>query len=56
MLSPEIHQVRDEKNKKFLSDLCRGSGRRFTGEFLSKQMHARFTARKTRPREAVLKS
>ncbi|OPL10030.1 MAG: hypothetical protein AVO34_12565 [Firmicutes bacterium ML8_F2] len=35
--------VRDEKNKKFLSDLCRrGSGRRFTGEFLSKQMHARF--------------
>lgn len=35
--------VRDEKNKKFLSDLSRrGSGRRFTGEFLSKQMHARF--------------
>ncbi len=35
--------VRDKKNKKFLSDLSRrGSGRRFTGEFLSKQMHARF--------------
>lgn len=35
--------VRDEKNKKFLSDLCRrGSGRRFTGEFLSKHMQERF--------------
>jgi len=49
--------VRDEKNKKFLSDLCRrGSGRRFTGEFLSKQMHARFTALKDEAkREAVFK-
>jgi len=35
--------VRDEKNKKFLSDISRrGSGRRFTGEFISKQMQERF--------------
>ncbi|HHX75074.1 MAG TPA: hypothetical protein GX699_09250 [Firmicutes bacterium] len=35
--------VKDPKNKKFLSDLSRrGSGRRFTGEFLSKQMQERF--------------
>ncbi len=35
--------VRDKKNMKFLSDLSRrGSGRRFTGEFLSKQMQERF--------------
>lgn len=49
--------VRDEKNKKFLSDLCRrGSGRRFTGEFLSKQMHARFEGLKDEAkREAVFK-
>ncbi|NLY39589.1 MAG: hypothetical protein GX044_09870 [Firmicutes bacterium] len=49
--------VRDAKNKKFLSDLCRrGSGRRFTGEFLSKQMHERF-AKLEDPakREAVFK-
>lgn len=49
--------VRDEKNKKFLSDLSRrGSGRRFTGEFLSKQMHARFTKLEDQAkREAVFK-
>lgn len=36
--------VKDLKNKKFLSDLSRrGSGRRFTGEYLSQQMQARFT-------------
>jgi len=35
--------VRDEKNKDFLSMISkRGSGRRFTGEFLSKQMQKRF--------------
>ena len=35
--------VRDKENKEFCSRICqRGSGRRFTGEFLSKQMHARF--------------
>lgn len=35
--------VKDAKNKKFLSDLSRrGSGRRFTGEFLSKHMQERF--------------
>jgi len=35
--------VRDKKNKDFLSELGKNaSGRRFTGEFLSKQMHARF--------------
>jgi len=35
--------VKDQGNKKFLSDLSRrGSGRRFTGEFLSKQMQERF--------------
>jgi len=35
--------VRDKKNKDFLSKLGKNaSGRRFTGEFLSKQMHARF--------------
>jgi nitroreductase len=35
--------VRDEKNKEFLSMISkRGSGRRFTGEFLSKQMQKRF--------------
>lgn len=35
--------VKDVKNKKFLSDLSRrGSGRRFTGEFLSRQMQDRF--------------
>ena len=35
--------VRDEKNKEFLAEISkRGSGRRFTGEFLSKQMQRRF--------------
>ena len=35
--------VKDEKNKEFLSMISkRGSGRRFTGEFLSKQMQKRF--------------
>ena len=35
--------VRDAKNKEFLSMISkRGSGRRFTGEFLSGQMQARF--------------
>jgi nitroreductase len=35
--------VKDAKNKKFLSDLSRrGSGRRFTGEYLSQQMQERF--------------
>lgn len=35
--------VRDPKNKKFLSDLSRrGSGRRFTGEFISQTMQERF--------------
>ena len=35
--------VRDEKNKEFLATISkRGSGRRFTGEFLSKQMQKRF--------------
>jgi nitroreductase len=35
--------VKDEKNKEFLSTMSkRGSGRRFTGEFLSKQMQKRF--------------
>ena len=35
--------VKDEKNKEFLSAISkRGSGRRFTGEFLSKQMQKRF--------------
>jgi len=35
--------VRDEKNKEFLATISkRGSGRRFTGEFLSKQMQRRF--------------
>jgi nitroreductase len=36
--------VKDEANKEFLSKVSKmGSGRRFTGEFLSKQMQARFT-------------
>ena len=36
--------VRDKDNKEFLSKISKaGSGRRFTGEFLSKQMQARFT-------------
>ena len=49
--------VKDPKNKKFLSDLCRrGSGRRFTGEFLSKQMQERFRGLKVEAkREAALK-
>jgi len=35
--------VRDEANKEFLAKISkRGSGRRFTGEFLSKQMQRRF--------------
>ncbi|MCL2121421.1 MAG: nitroreductase family protein [Clostridiales bacterium] len=35
--------VRDKKNKEFLSMISkRGSGRRFTGEYLSKQMQKRF--------------
>ena len=35
--------VKDDKNKEFLSTMSkRGSGRRFTGEFLSKQMQKRF--------------
>ena len=35
--------VRDEKNKEFLATIAkRGSGRRFTGEYLSKQMQRRF--------------
>ena len=35
--------VKDEKNKEFLSMISkRASGRRFTGEFLSKQMQKRF--------------
>jgi nitroreductase len=35
--------VRDEEHKEFLSMISkRGSGRRFTGEFLSKQMQKRF--------------
>ena len=35
--------VKDEKNKEFLAQLGRNaSGRRFTGEFLSKQMQERF--------------
>lgn len=37
--------VRDQKSKEFLAQISKnGSGRRFTGEFLSKQMQARFTA------------
>jgi nitroreductase len=37
--------VKDEKNKEFLSTMSkRGSGRRFTGEFLSNQMQKRFEA------------
>ena len=37
--------VRDQKSKEFLAQVSKnGSGRRFTGEFLSKQMQARFTA------------
>ena len=49
--------VKDPKNKKFLSDLCRrGSGRRFTGEFLSKQMQERFKGLKDEAkREAAFK-
>ncbi|HHU30797.1 MAG: nitroreductase family protein [Bacillota bacterium] len=49
--------VKDPKNKKFLSDLCRrGSGRRFTGEFLSKQMQERFRGLKDEAkREAAFK-
>lgn len=36
--------VKDQDNKDFLSYVGKhGSGRRFTGEFLSKQMQARFT-------------
>ena len=36
--------VKDKENKEFLSRVSKGgSGRRFTGEFLSKQMQARFT-------------
>lgn len=36
--------VKDKKNKDFLSYIGKNaSGRRFTGEFLSKQMQARFT-------------
>jgi nitroreductase len=36
--------VRDQENKEFLSKVSKmGSGRRFTGEFLSKQMQSRFT-------------
>lgn len=36
--------VKDQRNKDFLSYVGKnGSGRRFTGEFLSKQMQARFT-------------
>ncbi len=35
--------VRDQENKEFLAQTGKnGSGRRFTGEFLSKQMHNRF--------------
>ncbi len=35
--------VRDEKNKEFIAQTGKGgSGRRFTGEFLSKQMQKRF--------------
>lgn len=35
--------VRDQKNKEFIAQTGKnGSGRRFTGEFLSKQMHRRF--------------
>lgn len=49
--------VKDPKNKKFLSDLCRrGSGRRFTGEFLSEQMQKRFAGLKDEAkREAAYK-
>jgi len=36
--------VKDQKNKEFLSIIGKhASGRRFTGEFLSKEMHERFT-------------
>ncbi|NLM51600.1 MAG: hypothetical protein GX197_02095 [Firmicutes bacterium] len=49
--------VKDPKNKKFLSDLSRrGSGRRFTGEFLSEQMQKRFAGLKDEAkREAAYK-
>jgi len=36
--------VKDKKNMEFLAQISKnGSGRRFTGEFLGKQMQARFT-------------
>ena len=49
--------VRDEKNKEFLSMISkRGSGRRFTGEFLSKQMQKRFeTLQDEEKRKAAFK-
>lgn len=39
--------VRNKENKEFLAQISKnGSGRRFTGEFLTKSMHARFTGLK----------
>ncbi|MDR0469305.1 MAG: nitroreductase family protein [Peptococcaceae bacterium] len=49
--------VKEEKNKEFLSMISkRGSGRRFTGEFLSKQMQKRFeTLQDEEKRKAAFK-
>lgn len=47
--------VRDPANKKFLSDLSRrGSGRRFTGEFISNAMQQRFTGQQDEEKKKAM--